>query len=164
MALERHRLVWGFPLFLIVMSGCGSPPPPVDTTEADIQAITAIVDDFDVAINAGDAEALAELYDEAAIRMPAEAPPQVGRAAILEWFRSEAEMFEIQIDNVVRDAQVFGDWGYSWGDAIGILTPRDGSEPRVINSKWMAVTRRQADGSWKTYRDIYNTNLPPVEG
>ncbi len=138
---------------------CGT-PPAADTSEADILAIRAIVDDFDIAVNAGDYEALAELYDEDAIRMPAEAPPQIGKEAIREWFRLEAEGDVVQIDNVVRDAQAFGDWGYMWGDATGLLTPRDGSEPRVVHAKWMSVVRRQADGSWKTYRDIYNTNEP----
>jgi uncharacterized protein (TIGR02246 family) len=145
--------------FLGVVACSG--PPPADTSEADIQAIRAIVDDFDIAVIAGDYEAVAELYDENAIRMPAEAPPQIGKAAIREWFRLEAEQYVIEIDNVVRDAQVFGDWGYMWGDATGLLTPRDGSEPITVDSKWMAVNRRQADGSWKTYRDIYNANNPP---
>ena len=146
-----------FLCFLPIL-GCAQPPPP-DTSEADIQAIRVIVDEFDAAFNAGDSDALAELYDENAIRMPNEAPAQVGRASIREWFRQETEGAERQIDNVVRDAQVFGDWGYMWGDAEGILTPRDGGEPTVIDSKWISVVRRQPDGSWKTYRDIYNSNV-----
>jgi uncharacterized protein (TIGR02246 family) len=124
-----------------------------------LAAIRTIVDDFDAAFNAGDYDALAELYDEDAIRMPNEAPAQVGRESIREWFRQEMEAAEREIDNVVRDAQVFGDWGYMWGDAEGLLTPRDGGEPTVVDSKWMSVVRRQPDGSWKTYRDIYNSSV-----
>ena len=159
MSCTKERLSWILLLSVVVATGC-SEPPPVDTTAADIQAIRALVDDFDEAINAGDYEAVAQLYSEDAIRMPAEAPPQVGQAAILEWFRTERSQYDMEIDIVVRDAQVFGDWGYSWGDASGTMTPRDGGEPRAIDSKWMAVTRRQSDGSWKTYRDIYNSNVP----
>jgi len=147
-------------LFLLPILGCSQPPPP-DTSEADIQAIRAIVDDFDAAFNAGDYDALAELYDENAIRMPNEAPPQVGRESIREWFRQEIEEAEREIDNTVRDAQVFGDWGYMWGDAEGSFTTVDGGETTVVDSKWMSVVRRQPDGSWKTYRDIYNTNVIP---
>ena len=159
MFCPAKRLFWIPLVALFIVSGC-SQPPPADTTAADLQAIRALVDEFDEAINAGDFEAMAQLYDEDAIRMPAEAPPQMGRDAIREWFRTERGQYDIEIDNVVRDAQVFGDWGYSWGDASGTMTPRDGGEPRTIDSKWMAVTRRQADGSWKTYRDIYNSNAP----
>ena len=147
-------------LFLVGILGCAE-PPAADTSEADIQAIRAIVDNFDAAAAVGDYNALAELYDVDAIRMPAEAPPQIGQEAIREWFRLEADGEETEIDNVVRDVQVFGDWGYMWGDATGFVTPREGGEPTPVEAKWMAVVRRQADGSWKTYRDIYNANNPP---
>ena len=53
--------------------GCAQ-PPPADTSEADLNAIRAMVDRFDEAENVGDFVALAGLYDENAIRMPADAP------------------------------------------------------------------------------------------
>ncbi|MGD2121643.1 MAG: DUF4440 domain-containing protein, partial [Gemmatimonadota bacterium] len=131
-----------FSLFLVGGFACSEPPSP-DTSEADLQAIRAITDNFDVAVNADDYNALAELYDDDAIRMPAGAPPQIGKEAIREWFRLEAAARAIEIDNVVRDAQVFGDWGYAWGDATGLVSPRDGSDPQAADSKWMSVVRRQ---------------------
>lgn len=163
MSFPRRTPFEPLSILLLVFTGC-TQPPPSDTTAADLQAIRAIVDDFDAAINAGDFQAVADLYDQDAIRMPNNAPSQIGGPAILEWFRTEAEQYQVEIDNVVRDAQVFGDWGYSWGDTSGRLIPRDGGEPREIESKWMAVTKRQSDGSWKTYRDIYNSSIPVPNG
>jgi len=159
MLFSGKSLVWALPLSILLTSGCEQPPEP-DTSGADVQAIRAIVDNFDAAMNSADFEAQAELYDENAIRMPANAPAQVGKSNIREWFRLEAERSVVDIDNNVRDVQVFGDWGYMWGDATGVITPRDGSDPTLVESKWMSVVRRQPDGTWKTYRDIYNTNLP----
>ncbi|MGD2124391.1 MAG: SgcJ/EcaC family oxidoreductase [Gemmatimonadota bacterium] len=150
-----------FSLFLVGVFACSEPPSP-DTSEADLQAIRAITDNFDVAVNADDYRALAELYDDDAVRMPNEAPPQIGKDAIREWFRLEGEQYLREIDNVVRDVQVFGDWGYMWGDTSGLLTPMNGGEPITVDSKWMSVVRRQPDGSWKVYRDIYNSNSPPT--
>jgi ketosteroid isomerase-like protein len=92
--------------------------------------------------------------------MPADAPAQVGKAAILEWFRNERDQYEIEIDNIVREIEVSGDWGLSRGDATGTLTARDGSGSREIDSKWISVSRRMPDGSWKVHRDIYNGNDP----
>jgi uncharacterized protein (TIGR02246 family) len=155
-------LSWTICISVFWAFGCNQ-APEVDTSEADIQAIRAIVDAFDAAMNAADFGAQAELYDESAVRMPADAPAQIGKSNIREWFRLEAEQSVVNIDNVIRDVQVFGDWGYMWGDATGTLTPRDGGDPTFVDSKWMAVVRRQPDGSWKTFRDIYNSNLllPP---
>jgi hypothetical protein len=77
--------------------------------------------------------------------MPNEAPPQIGQETIREWFRMEAEARDIEVDNVVRDVQVFGDWGYMWGDATGLITPSDGSGPIAVDSKWMSVVRRRGE-------------------
>lgn len=159
MCPNGRKPFWLLALLVLTVSAC-SQPPGTGGSEADISAIRSIVDQFDEAFNAGDYEALAQLYHEDAIRMPADAPAQVGQSAIREWFRAEVEHAEGEIDNVVRDAQVMGDWGYCWGDATGTLTARDGSGTRVIDSKWMSVSRRTADGSWKVYRDIYNGNDP----
>lgn len=159
MCTAAHKYLWVLAFFVITTSACTQPPVP-DTSEADINAIRAITDRFDEAINAGDFQAVADLYHENAIRMPADAPAQVGKPAILEWFRNERGQYEIELDNIVREAEVFGDWGFARGDATGTLTARDGSGSRVIDSKWMSVSRRMADGSWKIHRDIYNGNAP----
>ena len=161
MCTAAKRLLSVLAFLLLAPSACTQPPAP-DTSEADISAIRGITDQFDEAINAGDFQAVADLYHENAIRMPAEAPAQIGKAAILEWFRLERGQFEIEIDNIVREAEVFGDWGFARGDATGTLTARDGSGTRVIDSKWMSVSRRMADGSWKIHRDIYNRNVPAL--
>ena len=165
MGIGKARSLWVLAVCAAATLGCGEPPPP-NTSEADLAAVRAITGRFDEAIIVGDFEALAELYAEDGIRMPAEAPAQIGQAAIREWFRLEAEQFEIEIDNVVRETQISGDWAYSWGDATGTLTARDGSETRPIDSKWISVSRRMEDGSWKVYRDIYNSNVPiqPPQG
>ena len=159
MCTAAKRLSWVLAFLVLTTSACTQPPVP-DTSEADITAIRAITDQFDEAINAGDFQAVADLYAEDAIRMPADAPAQIGKAAILEWFRVERGQYEIEIDNIVREAEVFGDWGFARGDATGTLAARDGSGTRVIDSKWMSVSRRMADGSWKIHRDIYNGNVP----
>jgi uncharacterized protein (TIGR02246 family) len=161
MCADGRNLLWVLAFLAMAVAAC-TQPPAAGNVEADVRAIQAITDRFDEAVNAGDYEALALLYHEDAMRMPADAPPQIGQAAIREWFRTEAEQFRIEIDNVVREAQVFGDWGYCWGDATGTLTARDESGTRVIDSKWMSVSRRMADGSWKVYRDIYNANDPAL--
>ncbi|MCB0095597.1 MAG: ester cyclase, partial [Caldilineaceae bacterium] len=34
--------------------------------------------------------------------------------------------------------------------------------PVIMDGKYMSILQRQPDGSWKLYRDIFNSNVPPA--
>ena len=137
--------------------------PAVDI-EADVEAIKALSDEYDVSLNAGDAEKLVSLcYAEEAVRMPPDEPMLKGKAAILAWFKKEAEQYTLQIDDVPEDVQVDGDLAFMRGTFAGTVTPKAGSEPVQVKGKWMAVYKRQVDGSWKCIADIYNSDNPLPE-
>lgn len=36
--------------------------------------------------------------------------------------------------------------------------PEDGSEPILVDGKYMSIFQKQSDGSWKLYQDIFNSN------
>ncbi|MEZ4715137.1 MAG: DUF4440 domain-containing protein [Caldilineaceae bacterium] len=38
--------------------------------------------------------------------------------------------------------------------------PKAGGDDVYIDGKYMSVLMRQPDGSWKLYRDIFNSNVP----
>ena len=48
------------------------------------------------------------------------------------------------------------------GTFAGTVTPKAGSEPVQVKGKWMAVYKRQADGSWKAICDTYNSDDLPL--
>jgi uncharacterized protein (TIGR02246 family) len=129
----------------------------------DVAAIKALSDEFDVSLNAGDVEKLVSLnYAEDAVRMPPNVPMSKGKAAILAWFKKEAEQYTLQIDNVPEDVQVDGDLAFMRGTFTGTVTPKAGGEPVQVKGKWMAVYKRQVDGSWKCICDIYNSDNNPL--
>ncbi len=136
---------------------------PVVDVEADIRAIKALLDEFDVSLNAGDAERLVSLiYAEDAVRMPPNEPMLKGKAAILARFKKEAEQYTLQIDDVPEDVQVDGDLAFMRGTITGTVTPKAGGEPVQVKGKWMSVRKRQVDGSWKVICDIYNSDDLPL--
>jgi uncharacterized protein (TIGR02246 family) len=137
--------------------------PAVDV-EADITAIKGMLDQFDTLLNAGEPERLVSLnYAEDAVRMPPDEPMVKGKAAILEWFKQEAEQYTLQIDNAPEEAQVDGDLAFMRGTFSGTITPKTGGESIPALGKWMAVYERQADGSWKVIADIFNRDNPTPE-
>ena len=134
---------------------------PVVDIEADVNALKALVDEFDALENVGNPEGLVALiYAEDAVRMLPDEPMLRGKTAILERFKKGAEQFTSQIDNVVEDIQVDGNLAYIRGISTGSFSPKAGGEPITAVGKWMAVYKRQADGSWKCIADIYNRDNP----
>ena len=76
-------------------------------------------------------------------------PSLVGRSACRTYLEEFATptTFTAEIDDV--DGQ--GDLAFSRGSASAEF------EDGTTTFKWMAVHRRQSDGSWKMIRDIWNT-------
>ena len=153
-------------LLLLFVLGCGSALEPAEeapsTEAADAEAIRALVERFNERCNVGDLDGLMSLYADDAVRMPPNEPSWVGQAAILAGFASGFEQYayDDQVENQIEEIQVSGDWGFARGSYSLTVTATEGVDP-FDDGKWMAVFRRQPDGSWKTARDIYSSDSPP---
>lgn len=141
----------------LLLSGCG----PSVNDPGDIAALKAMEDAYVKAVNAGDADGLAGLYTEDAIRMVSNVPPIKGREAIRAFYRSDFDTFTNEEADVVEDIQVVGDLAVIRGTYTNKAAPKIAG-PAVIedSGKWIAVSRRQDDGSWKFILDAANTDLP----
>lgn len=137
--------------------------PTVDV-EADIAAIKDLLDEFEASLNAGDMEKLVSLnYAEEAVSFPFDQPMLRGKTEILSWFKKEAEPKTFQLDYVAEDVHVEGGLAYMYGTASGTVTPKATGEPMGVKAKWLAVYKRQVDGSWKVIADSYHRDYPPLE-
>ena len=56
---------------------------------------------------------------------------------------------------------VAADWAFTRGTYSSTFTPRAGGEPVQENGKSLWILERQADGSWKYARAIWNSDNPP---
>ena len=131
---------------------------------ADVQAIKDTGSAWDKAWNAGNTEALASGYYTAdAVTMdpyqPAVAGKDAIRASLQKYFDQHAE----EGRSVVEDVRVSGDLAVARGTAEGKSSLKAGSYSAQFKSKWMTAFQRQADGSWKAFWDIFNSDLPVAD-
>lgn len=115
---------------------------------------------YDAATNAGDAEAMGLLYAVDAVSMPPEAPPLVGRAAIVA---DAAEDFAAITANLTSNSEGhyrMGDMAVDWGTYAFTGTPKDSDYSFTQEGKYVAIWKLQPDGSWQIVRDIWNSNAP----
>ncbi|MCO5212851.1 MAG: nuclear transport factor 2 family protein, partial [Caldilinea sp.] len=141
--------------------------PPAAPPEPDVAAVTAEIDalftEYGDSLAADDAERWIQLWVEDGVQLPPNAPPNVGRDVIFASISGAMEHYayrdmDIQVDEVL----VAGDLAIARGMYTVSLVPRDGSDPILVDGKYTTTFQRQPDGSWKIYRDIFNSNVPPA--
>lgn len=125
-----------------------------------MQEIEAVEQAIVSAFERKDAAAIAACYTEDAILMPPNQPAVVGREAIEAHFRQAFGRVEASLATVVEEVEVAGDWAWL-RTRLHQEVKLGGSKVATFTAKALVVARRQADGSWKYHRDIYNGDERP---
>jgi uncharacterized protein (TIGR02246 family) len=146
----------------LLVAACGGAAPEAPAAApADPAPIHAMRASFQTAYNAGDAAAVAALYEDDAIAMPDHRPLIEGRAAIQQWLQETFAQFTPKLTLTSGDLEITGDLAHEHGSYTLTLTPKAGGEAMSENGKYLVILKRQADGAWKLHHNITNSNEPP---
>ena len=167
--MRKSVLSFGVLLVALTLLACAQQTTPVAeeavTTEADVAAFEAAVLDvwvtYSATVNAGDVDGWIALWDDNGVRMPPNAPAAHGKPAIRETVSGvflSVDFEEFTINN--EEVQVFGDFGFARGSYSFVNAMVEG-DPVPFGGKYLTIFRRQPDGSWKIYRDCFNSSTPP---
>jgi len=147
-------------ILLLLFSACAQKV----NDPADVQAIKDTGSAWDKAWNAGNTEALASgFYTADAIAMDPNQPAIVGKDAMRASLQKYFDQYAEEGRTLVEDVRVSGDLAVSRGTAEGKSSLKAGGYSTQFKSKWMTAFQRQADGSWKAFWDIYNSDLPVAD-
>ncbi|HUE89883.1 MAG TPA: SgcJ/EcaC family oxidoreductase [Vicinamibacterales bacterium] len=116
------------------------------------------VDEWCKAEAARDLEGKMRLFTADAVLLPPGSQPVVGEQAIRVWHEAAWKQNKYECSGIVDEVQVLGEWGFARGTFSGVLTPASGGAPIRDSGKFINIVRRQADGSWRLARVIWNTN------
>ena len=130
---------------------------PAAARQAIDQANAKIAD----ALQRADTAVMMAQYDNDAVVMMSGMPAWRGPAEIR---KSGTELFQAMKFSDVKfnttDVDVGGDYAIETGTYEMTVTPK-GAKPMPDKGKYVVVWKKQADGSWKVYRDISNTDVAP---
>lgn len=129
----------------------------VDTSAEYLAAMDATVAEWDRALNAGDVDAALALYvADNPVALPPDQPAAEGQEAVRALLQQIVDG-GMEVHNEKVDSWVDGEVGVSRGTYS--LTP-EGPDATPLAGKWVAISRRQPDGTWKVTANIWNLDAP----
>lgn len=137
-------------------SSTSATPRGADAVRAQIEQATAR---FSETFNRGDAAALAAMYDTGAVVLAPNAPPMRGRQNIEALWAGARQQGFRTVSLVPNSIEVIGNHAIELGSYTLVIQP-PGQAEVTDRGKYMVVWKRQPDGSWKLYRDMFNTSMP----
>ena len=128
---------------------------------ADEMAINAVRQGFLEAYNNGDAAGLAACCSDDIVQLPPNEAAVRGKEAIAARYQAQFDRFACDLTTMTEELQIADQWAFAWGTYKIALNPRDGAATIRDNGKYIAIFRRERDGSWKFARDTFNSDNPP---
>ncbi len=148
-------------LFAIVALGLSVLSCQAPSSEADVEAIHGVLNEYVAAVNNGDVDGWLGTFADDAVVFPPYHPQLTGKEAIRSWaVTSLFEPFNIQLSASNQEVQIVEDWAFAHGYYSFTMTPKAGGKVIEDTGKYLNIFKRQPDGSWKYAREIHNSDMP----
>ncbi|HVT43071.1 MAG TPA: SgcJ/EcaC family oxidoreductase [Thermoanaerobaculia bacterium] len=153
--MSNRNLLWI--CCVLLAAGCATMPAQDDATARP--AIERQAAAWADAVNRGDWGAVAALYTTDALMLAPNTETLRGREAIRGFIETLGGLSVRDVRLTVNEVEVCGDTAFETGSYSMSLQP-PGQARMTDRGKYLVVWKRQADGSWRIHRDIFNTSLP----
>ena len=141
-------------LSVLILLACQPQEQSMTLSDQAMAAVKEASQQYGQAIVAADADKLATLADQDIILMPPGSPAVEGYDAVMEFFKQFPE-----ITGTIEPAEVDGGGNLANVRGNYSLTFQVNDTTQISeDGKYLEVWRRQEDGSWKVYWDIWNSN------
>jgi uncharacterized protein (TIGR02246 family) len=138
-------------------------PAATASPEADIEALSSLVRQYDAAVNTGNVDDYLAFYAADAVMMAPEEPVVIGKETIRTFTETGFAEGDVQLSSTVEDVRVSGDWAFQRLSYQQSVTLKEGGDTTTDVGKWVIIWQRQADGSWKIASEIWNSDAPTGE-
>lgn len=163
--MRSHSRSHGLALLAsLALCACAAQQSSTSGTRRGAEGVRAQIEQagvrFSEAFNRGDVAALAVMYDTGGVVLAPNAPPMHGRQNIEAlWAGARQQGFKT-LNLIVDTVEPIGNHAIELGRYTLVIQP-PGQAETTDRGKYMVLWKRQPDGSWKLYRDMFNTSMPP---
>lgn len=114
------------------------------------------------AINSNKTARVMACYDKDAQVMQPDGPLVEGHANIRAWVKGYFDTTKTHWTKISKLIWVAGDYGFDQGVDKAVDRPRKGGGPTLrYTVKGILIYKKQRNGEFKVYRDIWNNNTAP---
>ena len=155
---QRQILVTVLAALIAFVPLCASEKAEMDVLRSNFEKTTKA---FDQALRTNDADRLFTYVADDVSMMPPNEAPVKGKAAMQAWYRSFLASFRTTALNLTDvEITVSDDWATTAGQYEWTLQPTAGGDPVVDKGHYMQIWKRGPDGSWRFFREIWNSSMP----
>jgi ketosteroid isomerase-like protein len=150
-------------LFCLVIVGSAG-LANAQSTQVDEAAIRQIWSNYAAFVEKGDSVAWLSQYDAEGIQLRPDAPARTKQeldAQVPAAFKARLDANDTKMAINPLEIVVNGPWAFSRGMYTQDLTAKSTGKTIHVDGKFLTIFKRQSDGSWKIYRDCFNSNVPP---
>jgi len=133
--------------------------PPFDPAKWD-RGLVAAHKGYVNAINSNSADNVMKMYDEGIVIMQPDGKLVTGYGPVKNWAAGYFEEFKTHWVKTSTAMWVGGDYGFDQGVDKAVDIPRKGGPTQRYTVKGILIYKRQKNGKWLVYRDIWNSNSP----
>lgn len=157
--MKNRSISFGSIVALLVLAALPAAGADTVAVEKTLRELNAKWSD---AAASGDLEKVVSYYTEDAVVMPPNAPAATTKEAIRKTWSEMFNIpgFKISWKSTRVEVAASGDMGITSGTYEVTITPADGGKPVQDNGKFLVVWQKQADGTWKSSLDMWNSDLP----
>lgn len=148
-------------LFFVLLFGCSTSFAQKNIDEAKA-AITAARAEYLKAYNADDPIKTAFYYGNTALLMPPNQQKITGRAAIKEYYKTNAQIYSDYFSSTTKVA-IEDKTAIETGTYTVTVQLPGATESFIDRGKYVCIWQKGDDDKWRIGYDIYNTDLAPAK-
>jgi len=113
---------------------------------------------YEAAINSNQTDRVMAMYDKDAEIFQPGIGIVAGRTKIRKWVNDYFKAYKTHWKKIPLKNFVMGEYGFDEGIDTAVDIPRDGGKPIRSNCKGILIYKKQKNGDWLIFRDIWNDN------
>jgi ketosteroid isomerase-like protein len=113
---------------------------------------------------AGDIDQLMALYTEDALIQSAGERPLSGTTAIRAFWQTTFDRYDVQLIPEIHEVTSVAEMVVVRGRAVGVLAPKSEAAAMLVDSWFMQIYSKQADGSLRFWRGANGPNPATLDG